>query len=131
MKSVPKALLDPKVLNPLRDQAKWLRRRLRCYQWKQWGRAGSRELRKRGVKRELAWNTAKSAHGPWRLSHSPALSLAMPTRYFIGLGLPELAAMNTTSEPPWYLISMPVAWEERRREVPPCPDYTANTFGRI
>jgi len=20
----------------------------------------------------LAWNTAKSAHGPWRLSHSPA-----------------------------------------------------------
>lgn len=88
-----KAYFDlAEVLSPLRDLDKWLRRRLRCYQWKQWGRAGYRELRKRGVSRELAWNTAKSAHGPWRISHSPALYLALPTRYFRGLGLPELAA---------------------------------------
>ena len=88
-----KAYFDlSEVLSPLRDLDKWLRRRLRCYQWKQWGRAGYRELRKRGVSRELAWNTAKSAHGPWRLSHSPALYLALPTRYFRDLGLPELAA---------------------------------------
>lgn len=80
------------VLSPLRDLDKWLRRRLRCYQWKQWGRSGYRQLRKHGVSRELAWNTAKSAHGPWRLSHSPALYFAMPTRYFRDLGLPELAA---------------------------------------
>ena len=46
----------------------WIKRRLRCYLWKQWGRRGYRELRKRGVSRDLAWNTAKSAHGPWRLS---------------------------------------------------------------
>ena len=88
-----KAYFDlSEVLSPLRDLDKWLRRRLRCYQWKQWGRAGYRELRKRGVSRELAWNTAKSAHGPWRLSHSPALYVALPTRYFMDLGLPELAA---------------------------------------
>jgi len=88
-----KAYFDlAEVLSPLRDLDKWLRRRLRCYQWKQWGRAGYRELRKRGVSVHLAWNTSKSAHGPWRLSHSPALYLALPTRYFRNLGLPELAA---------------------------------------
>lgn len=68
----------------------WTKRRLRCYLWKQWGRRGYRELRLRGVSRDLAWNTAKSAHGPWRLSRSPALAFALPTRYFVSLGLPQL-----------------------------------------
>jgi RNA-directed DNA polymerase len=68
----------------------WLMRKLRCYQWKQWGSRGYRELRKRGVSRDLAWNTSKSAHGPWRLSMSPALSIALPTGNFIKLGLPWL-----------------------------------------
>ena len=78
------------VTSPLRDLDKWIRRRLRCYLWKQWGRSGYRKLRARGVSRDLAWNTAKSAHGPWRLSHSPALTIALPARYFRALGLPCL-----------------------------------------
>ncbi|MBK6960335.1 MAG: group II intron reverse transcriptase/maturase [Gammaproteobacteria bacterium] len=78
------------VQSPLRDLDRWVRRRLRCYLWKQWDRSGYRQLRKRGVSRELAWNTAKSAHGPWRLSRSPALAIALPNRYFTGLGLPTL-----------------------------------------
>lgn len=78
------------VTSPLRDLDKWLRRRLRSYHWKQWGRRGYRELRKRGISRDLAWNTAKSAHGPWRLSQSPALTIALPARYFAALGLPTL-----------------------------------------
>lgn len=45
---------------------------------------------KRGVTRDLAWNTSKSGHGPWRLSMSPALSFALPTGYFVELGLPLL-----------------------------------------
>ena len=49
-------------------------------------------LRRLGVDRFLAWNTAKSAHGSWRLSGSPALTKALPNRYFRNLGLPELAA---------------------------------------
>jgi RNA-directed DNA polymerase len=68
----------------------WSRRRLRCYLWKQWGRRRSRELRRRGVSRDLAWKTVKSAHGPWRLSHSPALAIALPGRSFDGLGVPRL-----------------------------------------
>ncbi|MCK2148592.1 group II intron reverse transcriptase/maturase [Marinobacter alexandrii] len=82
---------EAEVLSPLRDLDKWIRRRMRCYVWKQWGRRGYRELRKRGVSVELAWNTAKSAHGPWRLSRSPALAQALPARVFRSYGLPELA----------------------------------------
>lgn len=68
----------------------WIRRRLRCYLWKQWGRHRYRELIRRGVSRELAWNTRKSAHGPWRLSRSPALAFALPGGYFDALGVPRL-----------------------------------------
>ncbi len=78
------------VKSPLKQLDKWIRRKLRCYIWKQWGRSGYRQLRRRGVDRELAWNTSKSAHGPWRLSHSPALYRALPIKYFRNLGLPEL-----------------------------------------
>ena len=78
------------VTSPLRDIDKWIRRRLRSYHWKQWGRRGYRELRKRGVEVRLAWNTCKSAHGPWRLSKSPALYYALPNKYFAELGLPSV-----------------------------------------
>jgi group II intron reverse transcriptase/maturase len=79
------------VLSPLRDIDKWVRRKLRCYLWKQWGPSGYRQLRKRGVSVREAWNTSKSAHGPWRLSKTPALALALPLRLFTNLGLPSLA----------------------------------------
>ena len=79
------------VLSPLRDIDKWIRRKLRCYLWKQWGPSGYRELRKRGVSVREAWNTSKSAHGPWRLSKTPALAYALPLQFFINLGLPSLA----------------------------------------
>jgi RNA-directed DNA polymerase len=74
----------------LKELDSWIRRRLRCYLWKQWGQRGYRELRRRGVSRDLAWNTCKSAHGPWRLSHSPAVAIALPGPYFTALGLPRL-----------------------------------------
>ncbi len=83
------------VRHIFRELDSWIKRRLRCYLWKQWGRAGYRELRKRGVSRDLAWNTCKSAHGPWRLSRSPALAFALPARYFASLGLPRLFTKPT------------------------------------
>jgi hypothetical protein len=66
-------------------------------------------LRRLGVKRQLAGNAAKSAHGPWRLSASPALYYALPNKYFKNLGFPELVSkMNTKRfEPQWYVIRMP------------------------
>ncbi|MGH8846593.1 MAG: group II intron maturase-specific domain-containing protein [Polaromonas sp.] len=80
------------VLSPLREIDKWVRRRLRCYAWKQWGSAGYRDTSENAESRvREAWNTSKSAHGPWRLSQTPALTLALPLRFFRQLGLPELA----------------------------------------
>jgi len=80
------------IKSPQLDLEKWIRRKLRCYVWKQWGRSGYRKLRQHGVDRQLAWNTSKSAHGPWRLSGSPALYRALPNKYFSGLALPSLVA---------------------------------------
>ena len=67
----------PSVLRAL-DQ--WIRRRLRSIVWKQWKRGRTRyaELRRRGVDRDLAAQTAGSAHDPWRISNSPALNMALP-----------------------------------------------------
>ena len=79
----------------LKELDSWVKRRLRCYLWKQWGRRGYRELRKLGVSRDLAWNTAKSAHGPWRLSRSPGLAFALTARYFANPGLPRLFVKAT------------------------------------
>ena len=90
----PVLTANPDTLSS-KEMDSWIRRRLRCYLWKQWGRRGYRELRKRGISRNLAWNTAKSAHGPWRLSRSPALSIALPGRYFDSLGLPRLHVKST------------------------------------
>lgn len=52
---------------------------------------GQRGLRKRGVTVREAWGTSKSAQGPWRLSKTPALNLALPAKLFRQMGLPELA----------------------------------------
>jgi len=73
---------------------KWIRRRLRAMLWKQWKRRAYRELCKRGVSKRLAWNTFKSAHGPWRLSHSPGVEIALPVSFFEKLGLPQLRCLT-------------------------------------
>ena len=80
----------PSVLWQL-DQ--WIRRRLRAIVWKQWKRGSTRfaELRRRGVGRDLAAQSAGSPHGPWRLSNSPALAIAMPNAFLASLGLASLA----------------------------------------
>ena len=77
----------------LRKLDSWLRRRLRMVFWRQGKRGRSRfaALRRLGVGRDLAAKAAGSAHGPWRLSRSPALSFALPNTDFISLGLPTLA----------------------------------------
>jgi RNA-directed DNA polymerase len=82
----------------------WIRRRRRCSLWKPWGRRGSREVRRRGISRELAWHTAKSAHGPWRRRQSLGLSIALPGRCFDSLGLPrrfeQKSQLTSAAEPP-------------------------------
>jgi RNA-directed DNA polymerase len=81
----------------LRNLDSWIRRRLRCFQWKKWKRGKTRfaELRKRGVGKDLAAQTAGSPRGPWHLSRSPALNIALPGAYFDSLGLPHLDATSS------------------------------------
>lgn len=85
----------PSVLRAL-DQ--WIRRRLRAIAWKQWKRGPARfaELRRRGVGRDLAAQTAGSPHGPWRLANSPALTIALPNHLLGSLGLASVAAPKPT-----------------------------------
>ena len=85
----------------LRELDQWIRRRLRAIAWKQWKRGRTRfaELRRRGVGRDLAAQTAGSPHGPWRLSNSPALTIALPNAFFGALGLPSLAPSQPLNPP--------------------------------
>ena len=79
----------PSVLESL-DQ--WIRRRLRSVIWKQWKRSTVRfaRLRALGVSKDLAAQTTGTAHGPWRVAHSPALNYAFRIAYFDALGVPRL-----------------------------------------
>ena len=85
----------------LRELDEWIRRRLRAIAWKQWKRGRTRfaELRRRGVGRDLAAQTAGSPHGPWRLSNSPALTIALPNAFFSSLGLPSIAHHRPLNPP--------------------------------
>ena len=49
---------------------------------------------KRGVGKDLAAQTAGSPQGPWRIANSPALSIALPNAYFVGLGLPPMVVRS-------------------------------------
>lgn len=83
----------PRVLGGLGE---WTRHRLRSVVWKQWKRGSRRfaELRQRSVNHDLAAKAAGSAHGPWRMGNSPALTIALPTAYFESLGLPKFLLLQ-------------------------------------
>jgi RNA-directed DNA polymerase len=69
---------------------------VRAIAWKQWKRGDTRfaKLRRCGVGRDLAAQTAGSPHGPWRLANSPALTIAMPIAFFRSLGLASVAGLR-------------------------------------
>ncbi len=72
----------------------WIRRRLRCLIWRKWkrGRARLRHLRALGVGQALAAQTAWSSRGPWCVSKSPALHIALSNaRFYSRYNLTRLA----------------------------------------
>jgi len=76
----------------LREFDSWIHRRLRSYVWKHWktGKRRFKELRKLGVSKALAAQTAGSRKGIWHNSRSPALSFALPGAVLVELGVPLL-----------------------------------------
>jgi RNA-directed DNA polymerase len=79
-----------------RELDSWIRRRLRCVQWKQWktGQGRYKGLRKLGVDADSAYKLSRCSHGPWQLSNSSTLTRALPNGHFDSLGLPRLAVRN-------------------------------------
>lgn len=74
----------------------WIRRRLRCAQWKQWKTCKRRykALRKLGTEADEAHRLAYCSRGPWPLSNYAKLKRALPNAYFDSLGLPRLATLQ-------------------------------------
>lgn len=70
----------------------WMRRKLRCYRLKQRKRNYpiAKFLIGLGVNAHMAWNTAKSGKGWWRLSATPAFQQAMSNDWFKEQGLINL-----------------------------------------
>ena len=78
----------------LQDLDKWIRRRLRCFIWKQWKRGRTRYpgLRARGLSERAAAFAAGSPFSHWRMSASPGMNAAFPKAFFSELGLISLEA---------------------------------------
>jgi len=76
----------------LRGLDGWIRRKLRCYIWRQWKTARKRQnaLLHLGVRPTLARGLGVSRKGPWRISD--ALDTILPPAYFDSLGLTRLSA---------------------------------------
>jgi len=70
----------------------WIRRRLRCYQWKLWKRPRNRgrQMRRAGVGPWLAWGVAYNGQGPWPVSGCPAMTRALPNAKLALLGYHSL-----------------------------------------
>jgi RNA-directed DNA polymerase len=79
----------------LRELDSWIKRRLRCFVWKQWrtGRRRFHSLLALRVSRDHALRAVHSKRGLWRMSGVSALTYALPNAHFMRLGLPPLHLM--------------------------------------
>jgi len=80
------------VRGVLEELDQWLRRQLRCSQWRQWKRVftRARHLMKLGLKEQQAWRSATNERGPWWNAGAAHMNLAMPKKHFDALGLVSL-----------------------------------------
>ena len=67
----------------------WIRRRLRCVQWRQWKKPRTRAAQPLGadLSCERARTSAYNGHGPWWNAGESHMSAALPKRYFAEYGL--------------------------------------------
>lgn len=74
------------------DLDQWLRRKLRCMEWRKWKRPWTRlkRLIALGLDRERARASAFNGRGPWWNAGASHMNAALPTSYFRKLGLLSL-----------------------------------------
>lgn len=67
----------------------WIRRKLRCMEWRKWkrGRTRCKRLIALGLDGKVARASAFNGHGPWWNSNAPHLNATLPTAYFRRMGL--------------------------------------------
>lgn len=70
----------------------WLRRRMRLYHWKQWGRPRTRRrnLLSLGVKRDEVHKASRARKGHWRMSQNSLVRKAMTNQWLAKQGLLSL-----------------------------------------
>ena len=70
----------------------WIRRRLRCYVYKQWKTPKNRakQMIKSGVGPWLAWGVAYNGYGLWRIAGSPAMTRALTNARLERMGYSSL-----------------------------------------
>ena len=75
-----------------RDLDGWLRRRIRLYYWKQWGRPRTRrrKLLRLGIGRHEVHKASRSRKGHWRMSNNSLVKRAMTNDWLAEQGVPSL-----------------------------------------
>ncbi len=78
--------------NVFEDLDQWLRRKLRCMEWRKWKkpRTRLRKLIALGLDRARARGSAFNGRGPWWNAGASHMNAALPTAYFRRMGLISL-----------------------------------------
>jgi RNA-directed DNA polymerase len=76
----------------VRELDQWMRRRMRLYYWKQWGRPRTRRrnLLRLGIRRSEVHKASRSRKGPWRLSNTSIVTRAMTNQWLSDQGVPSI-----------------------------------------
>lgn len=76
----------------IRELDGWLRRRMRLYYWKQWGRPRTRRRRllALGIGRDEVKMASRSRKGHWRMSQNELVRRAMNNQWLTEQGLPNM-----------------------------------------
>jgi RNA-directed DNA polymerase len=76
----------------IRNLDQWLRRRMRLYYWKQWGRPRTRrrKLLKLGIGRDEVHKASRARKGHWRMSQNSLVRMALSNKWLEEQGLLSL-----------------------------------------
>jgi RNA-directed DNA polymerase len=86
----------------VRELDRWMRRRMRLYYWKQWGRPRTRRrnLLRLGIGRNEVHMASRSRKGPWRMTSTSIVNRALSVDWLERQGMPSL-------EKQWIAIRYP------------------------
>jgi RNA-directed DNA polymerase len=100
-----------------RELDRWIRRRVRLYYWKQWGRPRTRrrKLLKLGIGRDEVHKASRSRKGHWRMSHNSIVQRAMTDAWLAEQGVLSLENL-------WVSIRYPAGPKKQRKGAEPAPN---------